>query len=228
MTLRLVLCALTSALAGFLFGFDTVVISGAEQTIQALWGLNPWIHGLVMSAALWGTVAGSLVGSWPTDHLGRRRTLAWIGVLYFVSAIWSALASGAASLMIARFIGGVGVGVATVASPLYISEIAPPAARGRLAGLFQFNIVFGILAAFVSNALIGGTGPDDWRWMLGVEAIPALAYTLLSANLPESPRWLVGRLGRRQAAEAVFRELDPAASDADLAARLDAIEAAAH
>lgn len=225
---RLALWSLTSALAGFLFGFDTVVISGAEKTIQALWGLSPWAHGVVMSAALWGTVAGSLVGSWPTDRLGRKPTLIWIGLLYFVSAIWSGLAAGAVSMIVARFIGGVGVGIATIASPLYISEIAPPRYRGRLAGLFQLNIVLGILAAFVSNALIGGTGPNDWRWMLGVEAIPALAYTLLCVKLPESPRWLIGRRYQRKAAEAVFRHIEPDTTDAEIALRLEAIEVAAH
>ncbi|MDH4065763.1 MAG: sugar porter family MFS transporter [Acidobacteriota bacterium] len=228
MSSRLVLWSLTSALAGFLFGFDTVVISGAETTIQALWGLSPWVHGLVMSTALWGTVAGALVGSWPTDHLGRKPTLIWIGVLYSVSAVWSGLAGGAVSLMVARFIGGLGVGAATVTSPLYISEIAPPESRGRLAGLFQFNIVFGILIAFVSNALIGGTGPNAWRWMLGVEAFPALAYTLLCFGLPESPRWLVGRRNDRDAATAVFRRVEPEAGDAAIRARIDAIAAAAH
>jgi len=228
MSPRLALWSLTSALAGFLFGFDTVVISGAEQTIQALWGLGPLAHGAVMSAALWGTVAGSLAGSWPTDRLGRRRTLIWIGLLYVVSAVWSGLATGAVSLAIARVIGGVGVGIATVASPLYIAEIAPPRYRGRLAGLFQFNIVLGILVAFASNALIGGTGPNDWRWMLGVEAIPALAYTLLCLNLPESPRWLIGHRGRREEAAAVFRQIDPDATDGDIARRLEAIAAAGH
>lgn len=227
MTVRLALWSLTSALAGFLFGFDTVVISGAEKTIQALWGLSALQHGFVMSAALWGTVAGSLAGSWPTDRFGRKQTLIWIGGLYFVSAVWSGLAAGAPSLAIARFIGGVGVGIATVASPLYISEIAPPLYRGRLAGLFQFNIVLGILVAFVSNALIGGTGPNDWRWMLGVEAIPALAYTLLCVTLPESPRWLIGRRGHLQAAAAVFRRIEPGARDTDIAMRIEAIRSAA-
>jgi sugar porter (SP) family MFS transporter len=228
MSPRLVLSSLTSALAGFLFGFDTVVISGAERAIQDLWHLSPWVHGLVMSAALWGTVAGSLVGSWPADRLGRKPTLGWIGVLYFVSAVWSGLAAGAVSLMIARAIGGIGVGIATVASPLYISEIAPSSSRGRLAGLFQFNIVLGILTAFVSNAVIGGTGPNDWRWMLGVEAVPAFVYTLLCFSLPESPRWLIGRRSDRQAAEAVFRQLEPEATNADISMRIETIAAAAH
>lgn len=224
---RLARWSLTSALAGFLFGFDTVVISGAEQAIQSLWGLSAWTHGLVMSAALWGTVAGSLAGGWPTDRWGRRPTLIGIGVLYAVSAVWSALAGGAGSLIAARVIGGVGVGVATVASPLFIAEIAPARYRGRLAGLFQFNIVFGILVAFVSNAALAGAGPDAWRWMLGVEAVPAVLYTVLCVRLPESPRWLIGRRRQPEAAATVLRQADPDASEADIAARVQAIEGAA-
>ena len=151
---RLFFWALTSALAGFLFGFDTVVISGAEQTIQSLWGLNQTTHGLAMSAALWGTVLGSFAGGWPSDKFGRKYTLLAIGILYLVSAVWSALAGDVWAFMIARFIGGVGVGISTVAAPLYISEIAPAEQRGRLAGMFQFNIVFGILVALLSNYVI--------------------------------------------------------------------------
>jgi MFS family permease len=189
----LILWSVTAALAGFLFGFDTVVISGAEQTIQKLWGLSPALHGLAMSAALWGTVLGSLIGAWPTDRYGRKATLLWIGVLYFVSAVWSGLATDVYSFIIARFIGGLGVGISTVAAPLFISEISPPERRGRLAGMFQFNIVFGILIAFASNAALGGVGENAWRWMLGVEAFPALIYSVMCLGLPESPRWLIGR-----------------------------------
>ncbi len=227
MTPRLFFWSLTSALAGFLFGFDTVVISGAEKTIQALWNLSPWVHGLAMSMALWGTVLGSLVGSWPTDRFGRKGTLIWIGLLYLVSAIWSGLAPEVISFMIARFIGGLGVGISTVAAPLYISEIAPAAHRGRLAGLFQFNIVFGILIAFVSNALIAGTSPHDWRWMLGVEAFPALVYTALCFVLPESPRWLIARRNQRDEAAAVFQRVEPRATAAEIAARIEEIAALA-
>lgn len=212
MNRRVFLWSLTSALAGFLFGFDTVVISGAEQTIQELWNLSPQIHGLAISAALWGTVLGALLGSWPTDKFGRRITLISVGTLYFVSALGSALAPEVVTLMIARFVGGVGVGVATVAAPLYISEISPPKFRGRLAGMFQFNIVFGILIAFLSNALLGGIGESAWRWMLGVEAIPALIYGLLSFTLPESPRWLIGVKKDREAGRAVLAAIEPEAS----------------
>lgn len=220
---KLFLWAITAALAGFLFGFDTVVISGAEQTIQDLWGLSAGLHGLAMSAALWGTVLGSLIGSWPTDKLGRKRTLLSIGVLYFVSAVWSGLATDVYSFIIARFIGGLGVGISTVAAPLFISEIAPAKYRGRLAGMFQFNIVFGILIAFVSNALLGGIGENAWRWMLGVEAIPAIVYSLMCLGLPESPRWLIGRKNDREGGSAVLRHIHPESSEAEIAAKADEI-----
>jgi sugar porter (SP) family MFS transporter len=185
--------SITVALAGFLFGFDTVVISGANQPIQALWDTSPIFHGVfIMSMALWGTVLGALTGGIPCKRLGRRRTLFWIGVLFFVSAVGSALAGDPYSFSLFRFIGGVGVGVSSVAAPIYISEITTSENRGRLGALYQFNIVFGILLAFISNWLLKGVGGDnDWRWMLGVEAIPALAYTLMVLNVPKSPRWLI-------------------------------------
>ncbi len=208
MNSRLFHWSLVSALAGFLFGFDTVVISGAEQKIQSLWNLSGTMHGLAISSALWGTVLGSLIGAWPTDRFGRKKTLISIGVLYLLSAVWSAMAPDVWSLIIARCIGGLGVGICTVASPLYISEIAPPAHRGRLAGLFQFNIVFGILVAFLSNWLIGKTGENAWRLMLGVEAIPALIYTIACFGIPESPRWLIAQ-GRMEEGKQVLSRITP-------------------
>jgi SP family arabinose:H+ symporter-like MFS transporter len=218
--------SLTSALAGFLFGFDTVVISGAEKSIQQLWDLSGAMHGFALAAALYGTVIGSLVGGWPTDRFGRKKTLLWIGLLYLVSAVWSGLATDVYSFVIARFIGGLGVGISTVASPLYISEIAPPDRRGRLAGMFQFNIVFGILIAFLTNYLIGRSGGENaWRWMLGVEAIPALIYTLLCLRIPESPRWLIAR-GERGAGVAVLAKGSPEATPRELEALADEILAA--
>lgn len=207
---RLLFWSLTSALAGFLFGFDTVVISGAEQEIQALWQLSGGLHGFAMAAALYGTVLGSLVGGWPTDRFGRRNTLLCIGMLYFVSALWSALATDVHSFIVARFIGGLGVGISTVASPLYISEISPAGKRGRLAGLFQFNIVFGILIAFLSNYLLGKfLGPSAWRWMLGIEALPALVYTVLCFRLPESPRWLIAKRNNRAEGKRILGLIHP-------------------
>ena len=189
---RLFYWSLTSALAGFLFGFDTVVISGAEQTIQRLWNLGAGVHGVAMGAALYGTVLGSVIGSWPADRFGRRPTLLAVGVLFLVSALGCGLAPSVEIFILARFIGGLGIGISTVAAPLYISEIAPPERRGRLAAMFQFNIVLGIVLAFASNAVIGRIvgGTDAWRWMLGVAAVPSLIYTLMCLGLPESPRWL--------------------------------------
>ena len=181
------------------------------------------MHGVAMGAALYGTVLGSLVGSWPTDRFGRKPTLFWIGVLYLVSAVWSGLATGVYTFIVARFIGGLGIGISTVAAPLYISEIAPPASRGRLAGMFQFNIVFGILVAFVSNALLAGIGEHAWRWMLGVEAVPSLIYSVLCLAIPESPRWLIARKGDRAAGVAVLRRMSPEASTAELEATANVI-----
>ncbi|MYN45887.1 sugar porter family MFS transporter [Pseudoduganella sp. FT93W] len=226
LTGKLFFWAITSALAGFLFGFDTVVISGAEQTIQKLWGLSAGMHGLALGAALYGTVLGSLLGGWPTDRLGRRATLQWIGVLYILSALGCALANDVTTFIIARFIGGIGIGVSTIVAPLYISEIAPPAVRGRLAGMFQFNIVFGIVVAFASNAVLAGTGEQAWRWMLGVAAVPSVLYTLFCLALPESPRWLLARKGDRAGALSVLRLIQPQASEPALAAQADAIEQA--
>ena len=223
---RLLYWSIVAALAGFLFGFDTVVISGAEQTIQALWNLSPEIHGVAMASALYGTVLGSLLGGWPTDRFGRRATLLWVGVLYVVSAVGCGFANGVAMFIAARFIGGLGIGISTVAAPLYISEISPPAYRGRLAGMFQFNIVFGILIAFASNALLAGIGETAWRWMLGVAAFPSILYTVMCFGIPESPRWLIGRKGDREAGLRVLKLIEPGADPAQLAAHADDIQAA--
>ncbi len=228
MKARLLLWSLTSALAGFIFGFDTIVISGGEQTIQLLWGLGGDMHGWVMSAALWGTVLGAMLGGWPTNIFGRRKTLLSVGILYFVSAIWSALSYDPYSFMVARFVGGLGIGISTVAAPLYISEISPPKKRGWLAGLFQFNIVFGILVAFLSNALFGEFLPSAvaWRWMLGIEGVPALIYSLMCFGIPESPRWLIVKRNDREAGERVLRMLDPEAPEEDITGLATEIEEA--
>jgi SP family arabinose:H+ symporter-like MFS transporter len=216
--------SITSALAGFLFGFDTVVISGAEQTIQNLWGLSPGIHGLAMGSALYGTIFGSLFGGWPTDRFGRRPTLLFIGVLYILSALGCAYANGVSAFIAARFIGGLGIGISTVTAPLYISEIAPPKYRGRLAGMFQFNIVFGILVAFGSNALIARIGGDNaWRWMLGIAAIPSVIYAIMCWGIPESPRWLIGRQQNRAAGLRVLKVINPGLSESALNLQADEI-----
>ncbi len=216
--------AVVASLAGFLFGFDTVVISGAEQKIQTLWELNSSLHGLAISMALWGTVLGALTGSWPAQAFGRKKTLLWIGIFYLTSAFGSALAPGVYSFMFFRFIGGVGVGISTLAAPMFISEIAPPAMRGRLTGMFQFNIVFGILVAYLSNSLLGGIGESSWRWMLGVEAIPALLFTAFCFGLPESPRWLIVHNKNREAGLAVLKRVNPGFSNEELDSLVQEIE----
>jgi sugar porter (SP) family MFS transporter len=214
--------SVTVALAGFLFGFDTVVISGADLSLQALWPRGPVFHGfVVMASALWGTVIGAMLGGIPADRMGRKETLFWIGVLYFVSAAGSALANDPWVFAFFRFVGGLGVGASTIAAPAYISEIAPAENRGKLVALYQFNIVFGILAAFLSNYLLSGGGDNAWRWMLGVEAFPALAYLLLVRLVPESPRWLLVKKQDRQAAARTLRLLNPDLdTDAELRAML--------
>jgi len=219
--------AIVASLAGFLFGFDTVVISGAEQTIQEPWTPSSTLHGLSIRMALWGTVLGSVVGVLPSEYYGRKKTLLWIGVLYLSSAIGSALAPDVWSLMFFRFIGGLGVGISTVAAPMFIAEIAPPKFRGRLTGMFQFNIVFGILGAFLSNSLLGNIGEQSWRWMLGVEAIPALVFAVLCIGLPESPRWLIVHQKDREGGMAVLRKTSPDASEEELSLWVSEIVASA-
>ena len=185
--------AITAALGGFLFGFDTIVINGAEQDIQKLWNLSGQMHGWVVSAALWGTVLGSIAGGKVSDRFGRKNTLFGVGILFFVSAVWSAFAAGPWSMIAARFIGGLGVGVSTIAAPVYIAEISPAESRGRLTALFQFNIVLGVVVSLASNLALKDVGENAWRWMLGVEAFPALVFTALCPFLVESPRWLASR-----------------------------------
>lgn len=216
MSKKVLWLALVAALGGFLFGFDTIVINGAEQAIQKLWGLGAGMHGIVISAALWGTVLGALIGGFFTERYGRRNTLFCVGILYFVSAVWSGLAPGPYALMAARFLGGLGVGVSTIAAPLYISEISPPQSRGKLTALFQFNIVFGVSVAVVSNQLLAHLGEGAWRWMLGVAAFPSLLFTALCLTLTESPRWLIVRQGDFEGGLAVFRALNPAMSEAEV------------
>ncbi len=202
--------SITVALAGFLFGFDTVVISGADLSLQALWPHGDLFHGVVvMASALWGTVIGAMFGGIPTDKLGRKKTLFWIGVFYLVSAVGSALAGDPWVFAIFRFIGGLGVGASTIAAPAYISEIAPANNRGKLVALYQFNIVFGILVAFLSNFLLRDVGENAWRWMIGVEAFPAFIYMLMVLTVPKSPRWLLVKKHDRAAAAKTLRLIDP-------------------
>jgi len=210
--------ALVAALAGFLFGFDTAVISGAEQAVQAEWQMGDVLHGLAISAALWGTVIGALTAGWPLDRFGRKKTLVWIGMLYALSAIGSALAWDPTSFMLFRFIGGLGVGASSVAAPAYIAEIAPREVRGRLVALFQTMIVLGILVAYLSNYVLGGIGGEAWRFMLGAEVLPALAYLIATFVIPESPRWLLVTRNAEEKARQILNQINPDTVSETLAA----------
>ncbi len=209
--------SLLVALSGFLFGFDTVVISGANEPIKELWGTSGWFHGtFIMSMALWGTVIGALFGGRPSDAWGRKRTLWWIGLLFFISAVGSALAWDPYAFSFFRFIGGLAVGASSVTAPTYISEISNAKNRGRFVALYQFMLVFGILVAYISNYLLDGIGGDlDWRWMMGVEAIPALAFTIWLRQVPESPRWLALFKQDTNEAKAILCEIADTKDEAD-------------
>ncbi|KFF06389.1 sugar porter family MFS transporter [Flavobacterium reichenbachii] len=209
---KIFLWSITAALAGFLFGFDTVVISGADTKLQQLWHTSDVFHGsVVMAMALWGTVVGALFGGIPTNALGRKKTLLLIGILFLVSAIGSAFSNDPWTFAFFRFLGGLGIGASTIAAPAYVSEIAPPKDRGRLVSLYQFNIVFGILMAFLSNYLLKDAGENAWRWMVGVMAFPALFYTIIVLTIPESPRWLLSK-SKVVEAKAILSKIDPAAN----------------
>lgn len=219
---KLLLWSLTVALSGFLFGLDTAVISGAEQKIQALWSLSNAMHGLAIAIALYGTVFGAAFGGWYADKLGRKKALFWLGALFFVSAVGSAVAQDVYTFMVFRFIGGLCIGASSVVSPLYISEIAPAKSRGFLVSLFQFNIVFGIMIAYVSNYLFQQMGGEsDWRWMLGIVGIPSLIFTGLTLLISESPRWLILQKNDIQSAKAVLNEIDSETADKTLSSILN-------
>lgn len=208
MNKQLLLWAITVSLGGFLFGMDVAVISGAEQSIQKLWNLNTLEHGLAVAIALYGTVIGAAFGGIPCDKLGRKRTLQWIALLFFVSSIGAAVANGIGSFMFFRLLGGLSIGASSVVAPTYISEIAPPKFRGRMGISFQLNIVFGILAAYVSNYFLSG-GANDWRLMLGIVAIPALVFLILLGFTPETPRWLILWKGKIEEAKKIIALADP-------------------
>jgi sugar porter (SP) family MFS transporter len=227
---KIVVWALIASLAGFLFGFDTVVISGADKKLQVLWNSSDAFHGtVVMGMALWGTVLGAIFGGIPTNIIGRKNTLLWIGILFLFSAIGSAFANNPFVFAAFRFIGGLGVGASTIAAPAYISEIAPAKDRGKLVAFYQFNIVLGILMAFLSNYLLNDVGENSWRWMMGVQAIPSVIYLLLMILIPESPRWLLSKfkndeakkvlqlMGQEADYEKIKEELDKDNNDASKA-----------
>jgi len=215
--------SLTAALAGFIFGFDTVVISGANLPIKELWHTSPWFHGFfIMSMALWGTVIGAIFGGIPTEKYGRKKVLVWIGILFSISALGTAIAPDPYIFSFFRFIGGLGIGISSVAAPTYISEISTPANRGKLGALYQFNIVFGILVAFLSNYFLQGVGGEnDWRWMLGVLGIPSLIYSILVFRVPESPRWLLTHKGDEATAKKILSRLGIADVNAEASNILD-------
>ncbi len=201
--------SVVASLAGFIFGFDTVVISGANIPIKNLWNTTPLFHGFfIMSMALWGTLFGSIFGGIPTDRYGRKKVLIVLGILFALSAIGSALANGPYIFSFFRFIGGIGIGVSSVVAPTYISEISTPKTRGKLGALYQFNIVFGILAAFLSNYFFQGVGGEnDWRWMLGILVVPSVIFTFMVLAIPESPRWLITQKNNIPAASNIFKEM---------------------
>ena len=205
------------ALGGFLFGFDTAVISGAEKSIQAYWQLSVFEHGLTISIALIGTVIGSILGSKPSDYLGRKSTLYIVAALYLFSSLGTALADNWYLFLVFRFLGGLGVGTSSVTAPIYISEVSPADKRGRLVGLFQFNVVLGILVSYLSNYLISQGGEASWRWMLGVQAVPSLVFLVLIRFIPESPRWLILKKGEFQKALEILKVINPLNCDEELA-----------
>jgi sugar porter (SP) family MFS transporter len=192
MNRKLAIWSITVGLGGLLFGLDVAVISGAEQAIQQLWSLSDWMHGTAIAMALYGTAFGAALGNIPANAIGRKKTLIWIGVLFFITSLGAALATDVYVFMAFRFVSGLSIGASSVVAPVYISEIAPPKYRGRMVISFQLNVVAGILVAYFSNYMLQGIGgSNDWRWMLGVVAIPSLVFSVLMLFTPETPRWLI-------------------------------------
>ena len=225
MNRKLLLWSIVVALGGFLFGFDTAVISGAEQEIKRIWELSDVLHGVAIAIALYGTVIGALFGGIPATKYGRKKTLLWIGIFYLISAIGSALAPGVYVFMAFRVLGGLAIGASSVVAPMYITEIAPAKNRGKLVATFQFNIVFGILIAYLSNYLLQGVGGESsWRLMLGIVAIPALIYSILVFYVPESPRWLIVHRGDYDTARKTLEVSDPEGVDEAIIALHKSIE----
>jgi len=212
---KVILWSLTVALGGFLFGFDTAVISGAEKSIQQYWNLSSFEHGLTISIALIGTIFGALFGSIPSDKFGRKQTLFFVAILYLVASLGTALSQSWYLFLLFRFLGGLGVGASSVTAPVYISEISPPKTRGSLVALFQFNVVFGIVISYFSNYIIGTSTETSWRWMLGIQAVPSLIFLILVRLVPETPRWLILKGGKFEVAKSVLKIINPTDYETD-------------
>jgi sugar porter (SP) family MFS transporter len=208
MNKHVIFWSITVGLGGLLFGMDVAVISGAELAIQQLWKLDSFTHGLAIAAALYGTVIGAALGGIPADLYGRKKTLFWIGLSFFISSIGAAIAPDVNSFMLFRFLGGLGIGASSVVAPIYISEIAPAKHRGKLVISFQLNIVLGILIAYVSNYLIQGM-ENDWRIMLGVVSLPSLLFSILILLTPETPQFLLLKRNDLAGARKVLELADP-------------------
>jgi SP family arabinose:H+ symporter-like MFS transporter len=214
-----------AALGGLLFGFDTAVISGTTAALTTTYGLTPKLLGITVASAIWGTVLGAIIASFAGERYGRRDSLRLMAILYLLSALGCATAWSWGSLVVCRFIGGLGIGGSSVLGPMYIAEIAPAKFRGRLVGFFQFNVVFGILLAYFSNYLIGLArfGADEWRWMLGVTAVPAAFFFLMLFTIPRSPRWLVKK-GRTEDARSVLQTIGEEHYEQELKQIVDSID----
>jgi MFS transporter, SP family, arabinose:H+ symporter len=215
---------IVAALGGLLFGFDTAVISGTTAALTQTYRLTPTLLGFTVASALAGTILGAMLAGIPGERYGRRDSLRGMAILYLVSALGCALAWNWYSLVTFRFIGGLGIGGSSVLGPMYIAEIAPAKARGRLVGFFQFNVVFGILLAYFSNYVIGlaSFGPTEWRWELGIAAVPAGFFFLMLFLIPRSPRWLVKK-GRTEQAREVLKAIGEENYEAELQDIVDSI-----
>ncbi len=226
LTGSLIRSTIVAALGGLLFGFDTAVIAGTTAGLTHSFALTPRTLGFTVSVALIGTVVGSLIAGIPGDRYGRRDSLRGMAVLYLISAVGCAFAWDWYSLIAFRFLGGLGIGGSSVLGPMYIAEIAPAKWRGRLVGLFQFNVVGGILLAYLSNFLIGLAhfGPEEWRWMLGVSAIPALLFFFMLFLIPRSPRWLAQK-SRVEEARGVLQQIGEEDVEGELQSIVTSIDA---
>lgn len=206
------------AFGGFLFGFDTALISGVKQPIQVCWQLSDISLRWAMSMALIGAVFGALFSSIPANKFGRKTTLFWTGTLCFVSALGSALSQDVNSFMFFRFISGFGLGICCFTAPKYISEISPTGMKWRLIALFQFNIIFGVIVAYIIIYMLTDMRDNGWRWMFGVEAVPAFVYAIILLMVPRSPHWLIVKKNDLEKARAILARIDPSTVDSTISA----------